>query len=74
MFDWFYWSSIAEGLAKLPKEVVIGGVVAYVVIDVHKRNCEVKIKTAEAEVRKRELELELAKYKQMLENELRKPC
>lgn len=63
MFEAFYWSSVVDAMSKLPKEILIGGVAAYVVLDIHKRNCEVKIAVANAEVRKAEVELETEKVK-----------
>lgn len=63
MFEMWYWSSIIESVRKLPKEVIIGAAAGYVVMDVHKRNCEVKVAVAEAEARKAEADLEALKIK-----------
>lgn len=64
MFEFFYWSNLVESVNRLPKEIVAGVVAAYVILEVHKRNSEVKIAVAEAETRKAEVELEALKLQQ----------
>ena len=66
MFEMFYWSSIVDAVAKLPKEAIVGAAVAYVVIDIHKRNTEVKVAEAKAKVRLAELEVEALELKRQM--------
>jgi len=68
MFPWYInYDSILEQLSKLPKETIVAGVAAYVVIDIHKRNSQVKIAESKARIRGAELEVEALNLKLKLQ-------
>lgn len=61
MFEWLYYSSLADSLSKMPKEVILGALAAYVVVDYNRRNANVKV--AQANARQAEAETEALKFK-----------
>jgi hypothetical protein len=68
MFPWYInYSDLLESISKIPKETIVAGVAAYVVIDIHKRNTQVKIAEAKAQLRGAELEVEALKLKRELQ-------
>lgn len=67
MFEMLYWSSIVRALNELPKEVIGGGIVAGVVLEIHRRNTNVKIAEANAKVRVAEAEVEALKLKKSMQ-------
>lgn len=73
MFEIFGWSYLADAVGKLPKEAIYGAIGAYVVLDIHKRNTEVKIAKAKAETRAVELEVEALRLKLELKQNPEQP-
>jgi hypothetical protein len=68
MFPWYIdYNRLLESVSKVPKETIVAGVAAYVVIDIHKRNTQVKIAEAKARIRGAELEVEALKLKRELQ-------
>lgn len=67
MFPYFGLSSIIEAVSKLPKEIIVAGVGAYVVLEIHDRNTQVKLEEAKARNRCAELEVEALKLKLKLQ-------
>lgn len=63
MFEWLFWSSAVDSVAKLPKETLVVGAAALVIVDIHRRNTNVKIAEANARVRVAEANLEAERLK-----------
>jgi hypothetical protein len=63
MFEWLFWPSIVNGIKELPKETIYVGVAAYVVLEIHRRNTNVKLAAENAKIRVAEAEVEALKLK-----------
>jgi len=67
MFEWFYWSSIASYIERMPKEAIYCAAGVYLITDIHKRQTQVKLEETKAKVRTAELEVEALKLKLKLQ-------
>lgn len=67
MFEIFFWPSLVNGIKQLPKETIYVGAAAYVVLEIHRRQTNVKIAAENAKVRVAEAEVEALKLKRDLQ-------
>lgn len=68
MFPWYIdYNRLLDSISKVPKEAIVAGIAAYVLIDVHKRNTQVKVAEVKARTRGAELEVEALKLKKELQ-------
>lgn len=66
MFDLIWWPSVLASIQKLPKETIYAGAVVYVVLEIHRRNANVKIAQANATVEVAKTEAEILKLRLQL--------
>lgn len=66
-FETIYWSGIINAVSRLPKEVLGAGIAAGVVLEIHRRNTNVKIAETNAKVRVAEAEVEALKLKKQIQ-------
>lgn len=67
IFETLYWSGIVNAVSRLPKEVIGAGILAGTVLEIHRRNTNVKIAETEAKVRVAEAEVEALKLKKQIQ-------
>lgn len=67
MFEWIFWSSAAEALQKIPKEIVYGTAAYFIITEVHKNHTQMKTSEAEANAKVRAAELEVEKLRLQLD-------
>lgn len=67
MFEMFFWPSLVNAVKEIPKETIYVGAAAYVVLEIHRRNTNVKIAAENAKVRVAEAEVEALKLQRDLQ-------
>lgn len=63
MFDYYYLAQAMRFIDKVPREVSIGVAAYFIVNEIHKRHCQVKIKEIEEQAKVHAIELEVDKLR-----------